>query len=1710
MMLSSSSSTSASGEEEAPSAIRVLVRVRPLNDRESSKSKSVLQLQSGETTSIDFGIKAAAAAAASSSSGEESSSSASSAEGIVFIADQQQQGTSSFTYDAVFGPESKQTDIFESVKGIIDAVVGGYNGTIVAYGQTSSGKTHTIFGEDSTTDSEEAAGLVQRSLKAIFDKMSGNDESAGNSSSQRQCHSAKASFFEIYNEKVYDLLSSNDNMLQESLAVREDSSKGVYVEGLMEQEVTNTADAMDVLRVGNDNRRVAATSMNRVSSRSHAVFVLTVKNVITNDIDGLSSNTVLESKFTLVDLAGSERQKTTDTAGERLKEASMINNSLLCLGQVINSLVDREKGKERHVPFRDSKLTFLLRDSWGGNSKTCLVATVTPSVTSISETLSTLKFAQRAKLIKNAAVKNETYSVAALQMEIARLKSELEQRNCNGNASVVSAASSGTGSGTTNSIDRITISSLRNHNSTLNENVKVLQDQSNLMEQQVNSLKRMLQQETMIRKCRERRITYLSSKSRNDEGVENEEIANLQNEMNTLREQLESKQTPESIKWMMKYKEEKAKLELIQISNAAALYEATDKEKLEKHLDSLLNAKDALEQELASIQHGRHSKMDTMSKDVAKLEKEIVALKSQLSKKEAEHEADIKITKSQISSLDKDRIEALEFLETVNSELVAEQQKVAELQSSVDSMIQLVQEKENNVKDYQLKEAAQQYEVNGAKTQIQTLQKDLDTAKEENCSLIKNFNDARCDLSANEAEVAHLKSESEGALASFNLKEKEGIDKLESLQAQLTVKEEQLITLLHEKTELEDIIKNIAAQNASVLAEVEVLKKNRVGWQERVDSLEDEVVCISQEKKQVEEELNFVQEDLKRTFFLQEKCNVEITEAHDIDLTQRDETISLLRSEKESLQVKLDIFREQTEILQNEILSTKEDCQSVKKKEANLLSTLDALTDGYDQLRSEKDATEMELKETKKLLKNSTSMNAELERCSEAKLSEIEAAKEDCEALKKKEQQLLSDLETAKDISSQLQSEKSNLEEELVAANALLENSTFTNAELESSNKLKAVEVHTLRGEFEVAKQNEQQLLSELETVKSASSQLQLEKEAVEMYLTETKALLEISASTNKDLERSTAANASEMEASVEKLKNQVLRLSEEREAAKVFETQVDDLTEENQSHQATIEKLRSSLSESESAKIEFDKIAASKVNELEALLISIKDEHAAKIDEMEQVAESVKAEMLGKEESAAAEVKAMEELVGNIKNQHAEEIERLNNEAYALKIKGSDNEEIFAAKLKEMEELVAGIKEQQMKEIERLNNDAEALKTMATEKEESAAAKLKEAEELVSKLKDQHSVEIERMQKEGEVVETEAISKEEAIAKRLSETETVVASLKDQHADEIEQLKQEAELAKTEMLEKEENTFAKLKEMEAAVTSLKDQHAEEIEHLNRQAEALKSDVSDKEEIIAAKLSESEAATVSLKEEHASEIERLNQEAEAVKAEMMNKEGTSSVKLKEMEELVKKMMFQHADEIEKEKMNLKADALQKVETTNTKLEGDVLENNVNDTTFDADDDDDFDESMFLPNVDVQPVANEIETDPPASRVVDSQAPTDAPASPAVTDPVTAPPIVADKLDENRLLSPSMTPFKARREMFANQAKQNTADGKPSPKKPPTRRSNRATAKKTDQTPVPTRRSTRSSSSRTPFTDLQDTSSSSTRKVRTNFQGGAFD
>ncbi|KAD3066453.1 hypothetical protein E3N88_34333 [Mikania micrantha] len=324
-----------------------------------------------------------------------------------------------FTFDHVACETIDQETLFRMVgQPMVENCLSGYNSCMFAYGQTGSGKTHTMLGEinDLEIKLSPNRGMTPRIFEFLFARIFAEEESRKDERLKYMC---KCSFLEIYNEQITDLLDPSSTNLQ----LREDVKKGVYVENLTEYEVYSVGDILKLLSQGSANRRVAATNMNRESSRSHSVFTCVIESRWEKD----STSNLRFARLNLVDLAGSERQKTSGAEGERLKEAANINKSLSTLGHVIMVLVDGANARTRHVPYRDSKLTFLLQDSLGGNSKTMIIANVNPSISSAIETLNTLKFAQRAKLIQNNAVINEDASgdVVALQNQIRLLKEEL-------------------------------------------------------------------------------------------------------------------------------------------------------------------------------------------------------------------------------------------------------------------------------------------------------------------------------------------------------------------------------------------------------------------------------------------------------------------------------------------------------------------------------------------------------------------------------------------------------------------------------------------------------------------------------------------------------------------------------------------------------------------------------------------------------------------------------------------------------------------------------------------------------------------------------------------------------------------------------------------------------------------------------------------------------------------------------------------------------------------------------------------------------------------------------------------------------------------------------------------------------------------------------------------------------------------------------------
>ncbi|KAI3842968.1 hypothetical protein MKX03_020621 [Papaver bracteatum] len=324
-----------------------------------------------------------------------------------------------FTFDHVACETISQEKLF-MVAGLpmVENCMSGYNSCMFAYGQTGSGKTYTMMGEIHEMDRylNEDCGMTPRIFEHLFMRIRDEEE---NRREENLKYSCKCSFLEIYNEQITDLLEPSST----NLHLREDIRKGVYVENLTEHEVTTVKDVVELLLQGAANRKMAATNMNSESSRSHSVFTCVIESRW--EID--STTHLRFGRLNLVDLAGSERQKSSGAEGERLKEAANINKSLSTLGLVIMTLVDLAHGKHRHVPYRDSRLTFLLQDSLGGNSKTTIIANISPSTCSANETLSTLKFAQRAKLIQNNAKVNEDASgdVLALQRQIQQLKDQL-------------------------------------------------------------------------------------------------------------------------------------------------------------------------------------------------------------------------------------------------------------------------------------------------------------------------------------------------------------------------------------------------------------------------------------------------------------------------------------------------------------------------------------------------------------------------------------------------------------------------------------------------------------------------------------------------------------------------------------------------------------------------------------------------------------------------------------------------------------------------------------------------------------------------------------------------------------------------------------------------------------------------------------------------------------------------------------------------------------------------------------------------------------------------------------------------------------------------------------------------------------------------------------------------------------------------------------
>ncbi|CAH1777611.1 unnamed protein product [Owenia fusiformis] len=429
-----------------------------------------------------------------------------------------------FTYDFVFSPNQDQEVIYsKAVQPLVKGVFKGYNATVLAYGQTGSGKTFTMGSAYNMNPEKDGdnMGVIPRVVQDLFEGINEQPD---------YDFVIKVSFLEIHNEDLHDLLSSSSK--KEDVAIREDVKGDIILTGLTEVQVSNLTETITMLEQGSLLRTTGSTAMNNTSSRSHAIFTISVLKHNKTD-----SNDVCKSKFHLVDLAGSERVKRTRAEGARFKEGVNINMGLLALGNVISALGD-EKQKRSHIPYRDSKLTRLLQDSLGGNSHTVMIACVSPADSNMEESINTLRYADRARKIKNKPVVNRDPQAA----EILRLKQLVQ----NLQLQTIGGAGVGVLNG---SLEGVDVRALRDRNNQLeHENRSLNKELQTAIDQSTQLCSKLIEAESMKEKLGEQiqelmasagSIDALTQTDTGDAATQNSMLANLKEQLKGVTEHCE-------------------------------------------------------------------------------------------------------------------------------------------------------------------------------------------------------------------------------------------------------------------------------------------------------------------------------------------------------------------------------------------------------------------------------------------------------------------------------------------------------------------------------------------------------------------------------------------------------------------------------------------------------------------------------------------------------------------------------------------------------------------------------------------------------------------------------------------------------------------------------------------------------------------------------------------------------------------------------------------------------------------------------------------------------------------------------------------------------------------------------------------------------------------------------------------------------------------
>ncbi|CAD8186553.1 unnamed protein product [Paramecium pentaurelia] len=893
--------------------IRVLVRVRPLNYRETH-----LGANSCVTTTNNS-----------------------------IILDNKKE----YNYDHVLGINSTQEQVFDKIgMSTLESFLNGLNCCIFAYGQTGAGKTYTMQGKglDDLKNDEIHLGLQPRLIQKLFLDLP----------KENTC-SIKCTYLEIYNEQLIDLL--NDAKPQ-TLTIREDS-KRVYVENLTEIAVSSYNDVLSLLQRGINNRHVSATQMNLESSRSHSVFTIQFEQ----RTKGMYTR---RSKLNFVDLAGSERQKLTAATGERLKEAANINKSLTVLGLVINSLAENPK---RFIPYRDSKLTFLLRESLGGNSKTVMIATISEASSSFQETLGTLKFASRAKNIRNQAIVNEEVggNLESLKAEIKRLKNELQQQNSNSEifpkkqkeVELISQISSLNSQLNESELFQEQLSKelkqmkeyyesriveLEEHNEQNNESIKIDHSNRDLLLQQAIEIQRELrhkneilnqrilelsQEDTILKHRRNEQQLIITQLEQTLQEVQKDKellIAEMENQQSIIEKyenQLDTFQEDKS------QQVQELENKIAELNDQLQLYKDqmdTDAQTIEFQSDEISRLQQEIEQikvELENLQSNFNS-LQEQSKDKENLiqeqVKELIKYRKLSNVKSKKFLKSLKVLKKEKENYHNLEIRQLDFLQELNQQMELEQT------IPTNQSIQVaVKQKFENIQNLLNNEIQMTMQLNKEKENYINLynetQRFLDNISKENDVL-------KLELEKNKVNKEAVQKYMQLKDEFMYQKEKLGkfLDSFDIINQKLIMKENEIIKL---KSEL----KLEQTQRAKALEEIDKLRTAKIELSNTKNELQQ---TIQQMQMNIQNELDEIkQKKLSDNVLFLQKANQKLN----ADLSALQKCYKQLLDEKEIMQKKYEeklIYSVDFNKMRKDINITNQIKEQLEKKEKDYQSLL--------------------------------------------------------------------------------------------------------------------------------------------------------------------------------------------------------------------------------------------------------------------------------------------------------------------------------------------------------------------------------------------------------------------------------------------------------------------------------------------------------------------------------------------------------------------------------------------------------------------------------------------------------------------------------------------------------------------------------------------------------------------------------------------------